>query len=291
MEQVVVELPCVAFYPCLALVRCARGDDPSSFVYASVWIATCWCAWKSLAATCSRRAAPSALANGDSAIRVETPRDAHRVRTTADADAPTPCSPDAPASSAGCRVGRAALSSRSPACAHQAHKGWRSRFGSPRWISLVVDSGCTWHIHNCEDDMVNLRPCNDVVVDAHGRRAKCSVMGDLPLVIRDARGRELCLLLRGVRLAESFTETLLSVDQLWASCSGIDTVFRNERQFVFTRNAGRHLANDSLRLEVILLLSSPLFRTQSRSGWYPASCACLQSRCPFPHDAWTPSCA
>lgn len=107
-------------------------------------------------------------------------------------------------------------------------------------MSLVVDSGCTWHIHNVRSDLINLRHCNDTVVDAHGRRARCEVMGDLPIAVRDDRGQEFRLLLRGVRLAESFTDTLISVEQLWAS-SGIDTIFRNDRCFVFTRNADMHV--------------------------------------------------
>ena len=69
-------------------------------------------------------------------------------------------------------------------------------------MRIIVDSGCTWHIHNCEDDLINLRPCRDVVEDAAGIDRPCTCMGDLPLVLRDKRGQEFHILLRGVRSRE-----------------------------------------------------------------------------------------
>mmetsp|Transcript_32844 Transcript_32844/g.79785 ORF Transcript_32844/g.79785 Transcript_32844/m.79785 type:complete len:1719 (+) Transcript_32844:1464-6620(+) len=223
-----------AFLPLFLLVRWAQGDLLRSIGLAATLASGCYFAHVPLHYFCHSLAAACAQFVGS---RLSRPLSECAAPTVAPcvADDGARDTSDAPAPP---RIGRAALSSIPPTAKHLSrHRGWKSRFHVSRWLTLIVDSGCTWHIHNRRDDLVNLRPCNDVVIDAHGRQARCSTMGDLPLALRDSKGRELCLLLRGVRLAESFTETLLSVDQLWAT-SGIDTVFRNDRHFVFTRNAG-----------------------------------------------------
>ena len=80
-----------------------------------------------------------------------------------------------------------------------------------------------------------MRPCNDVVVDANGNEVEISQMGDLLIVVQDARQREFRIWLRGVRHSPSFEDTLISVDQLWHT-SRIDSVFRDVRSLVCLSN-------------------------------------------------------
>ena len=93
-------------------------------------------------------------------------------------------------------------------------------------ISIVVDSGCTWHSHPNADDLINRRPCVDAIAVADGVEHDCTCIGDLPLVALDRNGKEHTVLLRDVRCVPTFTETLISIEQLW-STSRIDVVFRD----------------------------------------------------------------
>lgn len=113
--------------------------------------------------------------------------------------------------------------------------GWNSSYSVRRWTELVIDSGCTWHVHNRLEDLVNVRPCNDVIEDAAGKQMRCTKRGDLPLLIRSTHGVEFVFLLRGVRWAPGFPDSLLSVDQLWET-SKADCVFRDELRIKFTHN-------------------------------------------------------
>ena len=122
---------------------------------------------------------------------------------------------------------------------------WRSSHTILRWLEVVIDSGCTWHVHHTLEDLVNVKPCNDTVVDAQGNTVVCAWVGDLRVVMLDHRNHEYCVTLRGVRYSPHFQDTLISVDQLWFS-SGIDSVFRDVRRLVFTKN----LMADGSRLEV-----------------------------------------
>jgi len=99
------------------------------------------------------------------------------------------------------------------------------------WISIIVDSGCTWHSHPDVRDLVNVRECHERIACADGVEHACTAIGDLPLVSLDERGREHTVLLRDVRCVPSFTDTLISIEQLWSS-SSIDVVFRNRRCLV-----------------------------------------------------------
>lgn len=51
----------------------------------------------------------------------------------------------------------------------------------------------------------------------------------------DDRGREIKLIVRGVRYSPNFSDTLISVDQLWHD-SRIDTTFRDVCCLTFTVN-------------------------------------------------------
>ena len=135
--------------------------------------------------------------------------------------------------------GRALLGGRKKAHAKRTTAAlaplWRTAFFPLRWARLVIDSGCTWHVHNRLEDLINVRTTNDIITDANGRDINCTRKGDLPLLIRNKRGEEFRFLLRGVRYAPSFDDTLVSVDQLWATAN-VDSVFRNVRSLVFHTN-------------------------------------------------------
>ena len=36
---------------------------------------------------------------------------------------------------------------------------WRTALPVRRWSKLVVDSGCTWHVHHTLEELINVRPC------------------------------------------------------------------------------------------------------------------------------------
>ena len=103
---------------------------------------------------------------------------------------------------------------------------WPTNHTVTRWLRVVIDSGCTWHVHDRLEDLSNVVPCSDIIVDANGHRVTCAFKGDLPLLAQDTGGKEFRIMLRGVRYSPSFEDTLISVDQLWYS-SDIDTRFRS----------------------------------------------------------------
>ena len=41
---------------------------------------------------------------------------------------------------------------------HNPREPWRSSFTITKWMSVVIDSGCTWHVHHSVDDLINVRP-------------------------------------------------------------------------------------------------------------------------------------
>eukprot|EP00966_Prymnesium_polylepis_P038799 900360-Prymnesium_polylepis.2 len=49
-------------------------------------------------------------------------------------------------------------------------------------LSLIVDSGCVWHVIMNRDLLINTRPCFDSMFGADGEDKPCSVIGDLTLV-------------------------------------------------------------------------------------------------------------
>ena len=89
---------------------------------------------------------------------------------------------------------------------------------------LIVDSGCTYHCHTCESDLINRKECRQHMVAADGSRHRITAIGDMPLVARDRKGKLRNILLRNVRCVPTFTDTLISVDQLWED-SGVEARF------------------------------------------------------------------
>ena len=119
-------------------------------------------------------------------------------------------------------------------------------------LALVMDSGCTWHVHPVREDLVNLRPCNDRVEGVDRKVHPCTCMGDLPIVAQDAAGVHRQLLLQNVRCVPTIPDSLISIDQLWDDMR-VDTQFRDirsvffpgeqtsSRQFPFERSAGLNM--------------------------------------------------
>jgi hypothetical protein len=82
-------------------------------------------------------------------------------------------------------------------------------------LCLVIDSGCTWHAHPIQSDLINQRSCNEVMVGADGSECPVACVGDLPIIAKDAGGREWNITIRDVRCVPEFTNTLISVDQFF----------------------------------------------------------------------------
>ena len=100
------------------------------------------------------------------------------------------------------------------------HKSRRSR-GLPigaRAISLVVDSGASWHIHPHVRDLVNVRECTDTMsgLDRIVRRA--THIGDLPVLASNGDGSHRRVTIKDVRVFPDYDDSLLSVRQLWKTC-------------------------------------------------------------------------
>ena len=98
-------------------------------------------------------------------------------------------------------------------------------------LSLVMDSGCTWHVHPVERDLVNVRKCRDSVEGIDNKVHRCVSMGDLPICAQDGDGTWRQLLISDVRCVPTIQDTLISIDQLWDE-SRVDVVFRDVRSVV-----------------------------------------------------------
>ena len=82
-------------------------------------------------------------------------------------------------------------------------------------LSLVMDSGCTYHCHPRQSDLINFRPRRERMVGIDGNSCNVVGIGDLPIIANDSAGERHKLLIQGVRCVPQFTDTLLSVDQFW----------------------------------------------------------------------------
>jgi hypothetical protein len=72
-------------------------------------------------------------------------------------------------------------------------------------------------------------PCNDKITAANGLVHKAVCIGDVPVSARDTNGVKHYFKIKNVRCLPSFTNTLLSVDQLW-QLSNFDVRFGNLNQ-------------------------------------------------------------
>ena len=99
---------------------------------------------------------------------------------------------------------------------------------SLRWINSVIDSGCSWHVHHRQEDVINIRPCRDTFRGVDNKLHRATCMGDLPAVVKNSNGKHVKILIRNVRVVPTLNDTLFSVDQFWED-SRVDTMFRDVR--------------------------------------------------------------
>ena len=97
-----------------------------------------------------------------------------------------------------------------------------------RWIDSVIDSGCSWHVHHRQEDVINIRPCHDTFRGVDNKQHRATCMGDLPAVVKNSNGKHVKILIRNVRIVPTLNDTLFSVDQFWED-SRVDTIFRDVR--------------------------------------------------------------
>ena len=112
---------------------------------------------------------------------------------------------------------------------------WKSNLSVRRWDHFIIDSGCTWHMHNVLEDLINVRPCTDAVEDANGNSTHIDWVGDLPVAALSQDNVEYRVLLRGVRYSPTLADTLISIDQLWQTAK-ISSVFDDVRSLIFRNN-------------------------------------------------------
>ena len=107
----------------------------------------------------------------------------------------------------------------------------------------MVDSGCTMSCHPVADDLINHRSSNELImVGIDGiRRNVLRLVGDLPVIARDAKGKLHRLLLRDVRCVPEFTDSLISVDQIFES-NGAEARFGSHRKIYVPTKSGTKLS-------------------------------------------------
>ena len=80
---------------------------------------------------------------------------------------------------------------------------------------LVIDSGASFHVHHDSNDLINLRPCSNRIMGVDHQPHRCISLGDMPIRARGEDGFEYNLLIKNVRHAPTFKDSLISVNQLW----------------------------------------------------------------------------
>ena len=93
-------------------------------------------------------------------------------------------------------------------------------------MKLVVDSGASFHVHNRVEDLINVKPCSAKIIGVDHEPHTLTSIGDMPIKALDSNGMEYQLLIKNVRHAPKFKDTLISVGQLWEE-SKVDVVFKD----------------------------------------------------------------
>ena len=107
---------------------------------------------------------------------------------------------------------------------------------------MIVDSGCTFHLHNDASDLINSRICEDTISGLSDSSVNCTVMGDMPVAIKTDDGQMHYLLIPNVRIADQ-PDSLLSVQQLWDDLR-IDCAFRDINSLLMSgHDSYGHLLN------------------------------------------------
>ena len=95
------------------------------------------------------------------------------------------------------------------------------------------------------EDLINVKACSTRILGVGQSSHQCTAIGDLPIFAKASDGSDRALLLRNVRYVSSFTDSLISVGQLWQD-STVDTVFKDSchlvlpcgLKFPFTKGKG-----------------------------------------------------
>ena len=104
--------------------------------------------------------------------------------------------------------------------------------------NATVDSGCSASCtYNCQL-LVNTTPCDEIFGAANGKLARATMIGNLPIVARDAEGSFVHFVLTNVRCVPAFSNfTLLSVDQMWEE-QRIKSSFCDEKHLTLPKCSG-----------------------------------------------------
>ena len=143
---------------------------------------------------------------------------------------------------------------------------------------MIVDSGCTFHLHNDANDLINSRACEDTISGLSDSSVNCTAMGDMPVAVKTDNGQTHYLLIPNVRVADQ-PDSLLSVQQLWDDLR-IDCAFRDinallvsghdgyghslNAKIPFNRYEGLSQLQMEMRVTPSKLLNGDLFRW---CGW------------------------
>ena len=84
------------------------------------------------------------------------------------------------------------------------------RSGSSLRRKLIIDSGASFHVHPNLSDLVNIRACSNRIMGVDHQPHQCVSMGDMPVRARCDDGYEYDLLIKNVRYAPTFRDSLIS---------------------------------------------------------------------------------
>ena len=138
---------------------------------------------------------------------------------------------------------------------------------SGRSLSLVVDSGCVWHVVKDASLLTNTRPCNDTMYGADGLKQECSCIGELPVLAPDRNGKMRKTTVTNVRCVPGFVCPMLSVRQLWRD-SKVNTLFADRQCLVVADSDGSctelpfELAADDLYRWEVQVPDAPLSKVR-----------------------------
>ena len=91
---------------------------------------------------------------------------------------------------------------------------------------LIIDSGASFHVHHDSNDLINIRPCNNRIMGIDHQPHECTLLGDMPIKARCNDGFEYHLVIKNVRCAPTFRDSLISINQLWLE-SKVDVSFKD----------------------------------------------------------------
>lgn len=78
---------------------------------------------------------------------------------------------------------------------------------------------------------INTKPCNSVVSGVDNKSHLCTSIGDLPITVCNERGAAVNVTIKNVRCVPSFTDSLISIRQLWLE-SKVDVRFGDQCEFL-----------------------------------------------------------